>query len=173
MSDIVRPRALAFSRSIAIRYCGSSSSPLGRTPASRGSFAARPRSSLRACISAAWPSPPLSMSSKSNPVALPSSSAAGGAKPMAIASCLPAKRWMTQAEEAGRRPRAMPGPREGCRGEGGGENERDEQGQNHRGNNRNGELPVDDPARAAEKSHRHEHRREHERNADQRTRDLI
>ncbi len=90
-SAMVRPKTPAFSRSMSNLYCGSSLRPLGRTATSAGSFAAAPRSWLRASISFAWPRLPRSNSSKSKPVALPSSMTDGGAKAKASASWIFAK----------------------------------------------------------------------------------
>ncbi|OPZ59397.1 MAG: hypothetical protein BWY88_00759 [Synergistetes bacterium ADurb.Bin520] len=74
------PRAPALAQSTSTRNWGTSSIPLGRTLARRGSAAAMPRSWLRAAMRALWPSPPRSSNWKSTPRALPISLTAGGAK---------------------------------------------------------------------------------------------
>ncbi|MCY1444633.1 hypothetical protein D9M71_611150 [compost metagenome] len=48
-----------------------------------------------------------------------------------------------------------------CRGE----NQRDQYREPHRGDDRDGELPVDDPCGAAKESHRHEHGTNHQADA--------
>ena len=60
--------------------CGVSFWPLGRTATRLGFCIAMPRSWLRAAISLSWPSPPRSWSSRSKPLATPSSITAGGEK---------------------------------------------------------------------------------------------
>ena len=86
--------ARAFSSSISIWYCGSSDKPLGRTMASCGVCAAMPSIWLRACINTSWPTPPLSCRKKSKPVALPSSTIAGGITGITIASF----NWLTNPQ---------------------------------------------------------------------------
>ncbi len=86
MAVMGSPCAPAFSQSTSSRYSGTSSMPLGRTFASRGSCAAMPSNWLRAAIKASWPKPPRSCNWKSNPLAVPSSRTAGGAKAKTIAS---------------------------------------------------------------------------------------
>ncbi|MNP18976.1 hypothetical protein D3C76_1114830 [compost metagenome] len=86
MSAMVTPRALARSSSMVSWYCGSSFRPLGRTALSILLCAALARNWLRASMSFAWPTPPRSWRNTSKPVALPSSSTAGGAKANTIAS---------------------------------------------------------------------------------------
>ncbi|MNR13300.1 hypothetical protein D3C85_1296970 [compost metagenome] len=86
MSAMVTPRALARSSSTVSWYCGSSFRPFGRTAERILLCAAMPRNWLRASISLSWPTPARSCRNTSKPVALPSSSTAGGAKANTIAS---------------------------------------------------------------------------------------
>ena len=76
------------------------------------------------------------------------------------------------AEDAGFGAMVLGGAQDGraqCRCQDQGDGDR----QNHRRNNGDRELPVDDADRAAEKRHRYEHRRQHGGDADQRTGDLV
>ena len=66
----------------------------------------------------------------------------------------------------------MSGLEQGRR-QGGAQGQGDHHGQQHGRDDGDGELPIDDPGRAAEEGHRHEHGGEHQRDADQCTGDLI
>ncbi len=80
------PSAPSFSLSMSSLNCGVSSWPFGRTAVRAGFLAAMASNWLRASSSLSCPTPPLSWSSKSKPVALPSSRTAGGMKAKAMAS---------------------------------------------------------------------------------------
>ncbi|MCY1425341.1 hypothetical protein D9M71_411270 [compost metagenome] len=94
------PRARAFSSSISSWYCGSSLRPLARTLSSSGRWYARSRNLSRAAIRASWPRPAWSCRYRSKPVALPSSSTAGGAKANTRASMKRSKCFCARSARA-------------------------------------------------------------------------
>ena len=53
-----------------------------------------------------------------------------------------------------------------------GQRQGNEHGKQHRGDNRQGELPIDRPHRSGREGHRDEYRAQDHRNSDQRARDL-
>ncbi len=91
MSESATPSTLAFSRSTSIANVGFSATPLNRTWARLGSFAAAARSSSFALRSASYPAPPRSSSSKSKPALVPSPRIGGGLTATIVASLYAAK----------------------------------------------------------------------------------